>query len=142
MKITEIQRLKQLAGLQEFTDPEGQFTTTAAPGDDQQPKKGYAVRVVGTFVPPTSTFSAGDLWEALERILPNDYPSADYQAQGTQNTPQKRVLDTVKQRGSAIVKTGIPSLDIAETIVSKLENYRGRYDPQRPIPAEVIELDR
>lgn len=134
MKVTEI--------LKEFTDPEGQFTTTAAPGDEQQPKKGYAVRVVGTFVPPTSTFAAQDLWEALERVLPRDYPTAEYQNQDNQDSPQKRVLATVARQGSAIVKTGIPSLDIAETIVSKFENYRGRWRRDRPIPAEVIELDR
>ena len=134
MKVTEI--------LKEFTDPEGQFTTTAAPDDEEQSKKGYAVRVVGTFVPPQSDFAAQDLWEALERILPNDYPSADYQNQDKQNTPQKRVLATVGRQGSAIVKTGISSLDIAETIVSKFENYRGRWQRDRSIPAEVIELDR
>lgn len=131
-------KIKEL--LKEFTDPEGQYTTTAAPSNDQEPNKGYAVRVVGTFVPPRSTFAAADLWEALEKILPNDYPSADYQAQNNQNSPQKRVLATIERQGSAIVKTGIPTLDIAETIVNKFENYRGRYDPQRPIPAEVIEM--
>ena len=86
--------------------------------------------------------SAGDLWDSLERIHPNDYPSADFQMQDKQNTPQKRVLATVERQGSAIVKTGIASKDIAETLVSKFENYRGQYDPNRPIPAEVIELDR
>lgn len=140
MKLNELEQIKKLAGIKEYTDPEGQYTTTTAPGNEQQPNKGYAVRVVGTFVPPASTFAAADLWEALERILPRDYPSVDYQAQETQNSPQKRVLATVARQGSAIVKTGIPTLDMAETIVSKFENYRGRHDPRRSIPAEVIEL--
>ena len=128
--------------VKEFGDPQGQYTTTAAPNNQQQPRRGYAVRVVGTFVPPTSTFAAQDLWQALEKILPNDYPVAEYQNQDDENTPQKRVLATVARQGSAIVKTGIPSLDMAETIVSKFENFRGRWRPDRGIPAEVIELDR
>ena len=130
-------KIKEL--LKEYTDPQGQFTATSAPDDANDPKKGFAVRVVGQF---PRTFSAGDLWDSLERILPNDYPSADFQMQDKQNTPQKRVLATVERQGSAIVKTGIASKDIAETLVSKFENYRGQYDPNRPIPAEVIELDR
>lgn len=140
MKLNELEQIKKLAGIKEYTDPEGQYTTATTPGNDQQPSKGYAVRVVGTFVPPNSTFAAADLWEALERILPRDYPSANYQAQETQNSPQKRVLATVARQGSAIVKTGIPSRDIAETIVSKFENYRGRWRRDKSIPAEVIEL--
>lgn len=144
MKLNELQRIQQLAGLKEFTDPAGQYTTTAAPSDDQESKKGYAVRVIGTFVPPNSNFAAGDLWEALERILPNDYPTADYQAQETQNSPQKRVLQTIARQGSAIVKTGIANRDIAETIANKFENYKGRHrakdNPYGKIKAEVIEL--
>ena len=143
MRLTELERIRQLAGLREFNDPAGQFTTTAAPNDSNEPKKGFAVRVVGTFNPRLGgTFTAGDLWEALEKILPNDYPTADYQEQGTQNTPQKRVIYTVSRQGSAIVKTGIASQDMAETIASKFENYRGQYSPNHPIPAEVIALDQ
>lgn len=142
MKITEIERLKQLAGLREFNDPQGQFTTTAAPDNSQDPKKGYAVRVIGKFGGPNGTFAAEDLWRSLETILPRDYPNADFQNQDREKTPQLRVLQTVARQGSAIVKTGIPSLDIAETIANKFNTYRGPIDPQRPIPAEVIELDR
>ncbi len=142
MKLTEIERIRQLAGLKEYTDPTGQFTTTAAPSDANEPRKGFAVRVMGTFGGPRGTFAAQDLWEALERILPRDYPTADYQSQDTQNAPQKRVLDTVRRQGSAIVKTGIASKDMAETIVSKFENYHGRFEPSRSIPAEVIQLDQ
>ncbi len=133
-------KIKEL--LKEYTDPEGQFTTTAAPADDQAPKKGFAVRVVGTFGGPRGVFAAEDLWTALERILPGDYPTADYQNQDKQVTPQLRVLQTVKRQGSAIVKTGIPTRDMAETIASKFENYRGPIYPNRSIPAEVIELDQ
>lgn len=140
MKLNELQRLQQLAGVSKFTDPQGTFNTSTTPSDDQRPNQGFAVRVVGTFVPPRSDFAAQDLWEALERILPNDYPTADYQNQGNQNTPQKRVLATVERQGSAIVKTGIPTKDIAETIASKFESYRGRFDPARRIRAEVMEL--
>jgi hypothetical protein len=142
MKIDELKRIRSLAGLAEFTDPEGQFTTTAAPGDNQQPTKGFAVRVVGTFKPPTSTFAARDLWDALQTILPRDYPNADYQAQDRQDSLQRRILSTVAQRGSAIVKTGIPTLDMAETIAGKISAYRGKISPERPIPAEVIKLDQ
>ena len=140
MRLTELDRIRQLAGLREFNDPAGQFTTTAAPNE---PKKGFAVRVIGRFGPTTGgTFASGDLWEALERILPNDYPTADFQEQGTQNTPQSRVMRTVSRQGSAIVKTGIASQDMAETIASKFENYRGQHSPNHPIPAEVIALDQ
>ena len=143
MRLTELERIRQLAGLREFNDPAGQFTTTAAPNDSNEPKKGFAVRVIGTFGPDTGgTFASLDLWEALERILPNDYPTADFQAQGTQNTPQSRVMRTVSRQGSAIVKTGIASQDMAETIASKFENYRGQVSPKHPIPAEVIALDQ
>ncbi len=134
MKINQI--------IKEYTDPQGQFTTTAAPSDENAPRKGFAVRVVGTFGGPRGTFAAQDLWEALERILPQDYPLADYQNQDKQVTPQLRVLQTVSRQGSAIVKTGIPTRDMAETIASKFENYRGRFEPSRSIPAEVIQLDQ
>jgi hypothetical protein len=144
MKLTELERIRQLAGLREFNDPEGQFTTTAAPTNANEPKKGFAVRVIGTFGPDTGgTFASLDLWEALERILPNDYPTADFQdPKNRQNTPQSRVLRTVARQGSAIVKTGIASQDMAETIASKFENYRGQVSPNHPIPAEVIALDQ
>ena len=143
MRLTELERIRQLAGLREFNDPAGQFTTTAAPNDSNEPKKGFAVRVIGRFGPTTGgTFASGDLWEALERILPNDYPTADFQEQGTQNTPQSRVMRTVSRQGSAIVKTGIASQDMAETIASNFENYRGQQSPNHPIPAEVIALDQ
>ena len=131
-------KIKEL--LREFTDPEGQYTTTAAPSNDQEPNKGYAVRVVGRFGGPNGTFAAEDLWRSLETILPRDYPVADFQYQDKQKTPQLRVLQTVSRQGSAIVKTGIPSLDVAETIANKFNTYRGPIDPKRPIPAEVIEM--
>ena len=143
MRLTELERIRQLAGLREFNDPAGQFTTMVAPNNANEPKKGFAVRVIGTFGARTGgSFASGDLWEALERILPNDYPTADFQAQDTQNTPQSRVMRTVSRQGSAIVKTGIASQDMAETIASKFENYRGQYAPNHPIPAEVIALDQ
>jgi len=142
MKIDELERIRSLAGLAEFTDPEGQFTTTAAPSDDKQPTKGFAVRVVGTFKGSRGTFAARDLWDALQTILPRDYPNADYQAQDRQDSPQRRILQTVAQRGSAIVKTGIPTLDMAETIAGKIGAYRGKISPENPIPAEIIKLDQ
>jgi len=130
-------KIKEL--LREFTDPEGQYTTTAAPNNDSNPKRGFAVRVLGKF---PQNYGAEDLWQALQKILPRDYPNADFQDQDRQVTPQLRVLQTVSRQGSAIVKTGIPSKDMAETIAYKFEQFPLRYSrPNGRIQAEVIELD-
>jgi hypothetical protein len=113
--------------LNEFEMPVGQATGVAAQTNNT-PKKTYSVKVVGTFVNPT-VFMAKDLWRALEEILPRDYPRTPYQQQHATD-PQRRVIDDIKDDGFSIVKQGIKSLDIANTIASNFE--------ARSIPAEVI----
>jgi len=113
--------------LNEFEMPVGQATGVAAQTNNT-PKKTYSVKVVGTFKNPT-VFMAKDLWRALEEILPRDYPRTPYQQQYATD-PQRRVIDDIRDDGFSIVKQGIKSLDIANTIASNFE--------ARSIPTEVI----
>ena len=63
-------------------------------------------------------------WQALEAVLPRDYPGDSIAANVTANKlPATRAMLKVveiNKNGSAVVKSGIASEDIAETLVSKL----------------------
>jgi hypothetical protein len=57
-------------------------------------------------------------------VFPRDYPPADFQSVGQQMaSPQARVLNTIRRDGSAVVKSGISSRDMAETLANKLASY-------------------
>ena len=114
-------------GLNEFEVPVVQGTGTQAANT---PRKSYSVKIVGRFTGPQQNIQAVQVWQALEAILPRDYPRVPWKQQ-TGNEPQRRVIDDINNDGFSIVKQGINSQDIAETIVSKFES--------KGIPAEVID---
>ena len=95
-------------------------TDTYAP-----PSKGFAIRVHGPLggVQQVGT-PAATLWYGLSAVFPRDYPPAAFQSIGQQmGSPQAIVLNTIRREGSAVVKSGITSRDMAETLANKLANY-------------------
>lgn len=68
---------------------------------------------------PGRDFQARNAWEALAAVFPGDYPS--YVWYGA--TPAHYKVNEVTRRGRAVVKTGIGSRDIAESLVAKLVRF-------------------
>jgi hypothetical protein len=97
-------------------------TDTYAP-----PSKGFAIRVLGPIGSRGGQqvgTPAATLWYGLTAVFPRDYPPADFQSVGQQMaSPQARVLNTIRRDGSAVVKSGISSRDMAETLANKLSSY-------------------
>ena len=92
-------------------------TDTYAP-----PSKGYAIRVLG---PLGQRLPAATLWYGLTELFPKDYPPANFQSyEARPSSPQSRILDTVSSQGSAVIKSGIASRDLAETLANKLAKFR------------------
>ena len=92
------------------------------------PSKGFAIRVHGPFGSvhqgQRQGVPAATLWYGLTAVFPNDYPPAAFQSIGQQMaSPQARVLSTIRREGSAVVKSGIASRDLAETLANKLASY-------------------
>ena len=113
MKIRQIIKEYEVPDVVDATD-------TYAP-----PSKGYAIRVHGPLGSPRSNQTpAAALWYGLSEVFPRDYPPANFQNIGQQMaSPQARVLNTIRREGSAVVKSGIASRDLAETLANKLGNY-------------------
>ena len=114
-------------------------TDTYAP-----PSKGYAIRVLGPLgnVQQTGT-NAATLWYGLTEVFPRDYPPANFQSPAARpHTPQARILDTISSQGSAVVKSGIASRDLAETLANKLARFRpsGFHAGVGPIPMSQIQV--
>ena len=90
-------------GLNEFEVPVVQGTGTQAANT---PRKSYSVKIVGRFTGPQQNIQAVQVWQALEAILPRDYPRVPWKQQ-TGNEPQRRVIDDINNDGFSIVKQGI-----------------------------------
>lgn len=88
--------------------------TQSAPTTQQPPRRGYSIILTGK---PGRDWMAEYAWQALETVLPRDYPGQS--TTQTNNPAQHKVAEVAKQ-GSAVVKSGINSEDIAETLVAKL----------------------
>ena len=112
-------------------------TDTYAP-----PSKGYAIRVLGPLGQRSGT-PAATLWYGLTELFPRDYPPANFQSyEARPRTPQSRILDTVSSQGSAVIKSGIASRDLAETLANKLAKFRvsGFDSGVGPIPMSQIQV--
>jgi hypothetical protein len=131
MKINEIRRIQTLAGLNEFTDPEGQFTATAAPADDAAPKRSYAVRLTGLPAAPRGSLPAQLTWAALSGVLPRDYPPGDASSGGR---AQELVGQLATTKQPQIIKRGL-TRDMAETIAARIKNYHSGVR----IPVDTVE---
>jgi hypothetical protein len=114
-------------------------TDTYAP-----PSKGYAIRVLGPLGginwPGTP---AATLWYGLTEVFPRDYPPANFQSyEARPSSPQSRILDTISSQGSAVIKSGIASRDLAETLANKLAKFRvsGFDSGVGPIPMSQIQV--
>jgi hypothetical protein len=106
----------------------GQATGTTSQ-TDTPPNRSFGVMIKYT-LPGKDGNGAVKVWQALETILPRDYPRVPFQQQNTKE-PQARVLADLRNDQFSIVKQNISSQDIAETIASKFEG--------KGIPAEVID---
>ena len=112
-------------------------TDTYAP-----PSKGYAIRVLGPLGQRSGT-PAATLWYGLTELFPRDYPPANFQSyEARPSSPQSRILDTVSSQGSAVIKSGIASRDLAETLANKLAKFRvSGFDASAgPIPMSNIQV--
>ncbi len=112
-------------------------TDTYAP-----PSKGYAIRVLGPLGQRSGT-PAATLWYGLTELFPRDYPPANFQSyEARPSSPQARILDTVNSQGSAVIKSGIASRDMAETLANKLAKFRvsGFDSSAGPIPMSNIQV--
>lgn len=106
----------------------GQATGTNSQ-TDTPPNRSFGVMIKYT-LPGKDGNGAVKVWQALETVLPRDYPRVPFQQQSTRE-PQARVLADLRNDQFSIVKQNISSQDIAETIASKFEG--------KGIPAEVID---
>ena len=106
----------------------GQVTGTTSQ-TDTPPNRSFGVMIKYT-LPGKDGNGAVKVWQALETILPRDYPQVPFQQQSTKE-PQARVLADLRNDQFSIVKQNISSQDIAETIASKFEG--------KGIPAKVID---
>lgn len=109
------------------------------------PSNGYAIRVHGPLGSPRSNQTpAAALWYGLSEVFPRDYPAAGFQNIGQQMaSPQAKILNTIRREGSAVVKSGIASRDLAETLANKLGNYGPPPPPDETvgkIPMSNIEV--
>ena len=130
MKIRQIIKEYEVPDVVDATD-------TYAP-----PSKGYAIRVLGPLGQRSGT-PAATLWYGLTELFPRDYPPANFQSyEARPHTPQARILDTVSSQGSAVIKSGIASRDLAETLANKLAKFRvSGFDASAgPIPMSNIQV--
>jgi hypothetical protein len=79
---------------------------------DTPPRRAYSIALQGR---PGKDFRAEYAWKALNSVFPKEYPA-------DADTAEQKVAEVTK-RGSAIVKTGIASEDIADTYVAKLSRF-------------------
>ena len=130
MKIRQIIKEYEVPDVVDATD-------TYAP-----PSKGYAIRVLGPLGQRSGT-PAATLWYGLTELFPRDYPPANFQSyEARPSSPQARILDTVNSQGSAVIKSGIASRDMAETLANKLAKFRvsGFDSSAGPIPMSNIQV--
>lgn len=129
--------------LSEFGGDATQFSTPtqSTPVTQQPPRRGYSIILTGK---PGRDWMAEYAWEALEKVLPRDYPGDSRAANVSgSNLPVTRAMLKVQQahNGPVMVKTGIASEDIAETLVSKLVANRVPADFWRITSEDLDEGD-
>jgi len=113
--------------LSEFGGDATQFSTPtqSTPTTEHPPRKGYSIMLTGK---PGKDWMASYAWQALEKVLPRDYPGDSIAAAAHGSTlPVTRAILKVQEaskKGSAVVKTGIASEDVAETLVARLAANR------------------
>jgi hypothetical protein len=132
MKINELQRIQQLAGLNEFTDPEGQFTAVAAPADPA-PQRTYAVRLIGLPEKRMIGLPAELVWKALSGVLPREYPPGSAAQPGPAQVLVGKLVTTKQPQ---IIKRGLTK-DVAETIEKRISNYHG--GGVMSIPVDIVQ---
>ena len=97
---------------------------------DNPPKKGFKLVIQG---PLRYNLPALTIHHSLPKVFPQDYPDVKF---GTPGTPQERVLDQLRKTEKSVVKSGIPSMDMAETYRQKLCSYDFFIDEQNRASSE------
>ena len=97
---------------------------------DNPPKKGFKLVIQG---PLRYNLPALTIHHSLPKVFPQDYPDVKF---GTPGTPQERVLDQHRKTEKSVVKSGIPSMDMAETYRQKLCSYDFFIDEQNRASSE------
>ena len=97
---------------------------------DNPPKKGFKLVIQG---PLRYNLPASTIHHSLPKVFPQDYPDVKF---GTPGTPQERVLDQLRKTEKSVVKSGIPSMDMAETYRQKLCSYDFFIDEQNRASSE------
>jgi len=77
---------------------------------DTPPRRAYSIVLDGR---PGQKYRAEQAWKALTSVFPKDYPGE----------AAEHKISEVAKKGSAMVKTGIASEDLAQTYVSKLSKF-------------------
>jgi hypothetical protein len=98
--------------------------TQSTPTTEPPPRRGYSIHLIKKPGANGANYEAKDAWLALSAVFPKDYPLAGPNNDGP---AQHKVYEVVKN-GSAVVKSGIGSEDIAETLVAKLVKFLVPYD--------------
>ena len=125
---------------------EGDIETITAPTSNNQPSRGFAIKVHGPLgtSPRLNGIPAVTLWEGLSAVFPDKYPPKDYQNLGAQlDSPQAKVFNQIQRAGSAVVASGIASRDLAETLAHKLATYKPTstdYEGIGPIGKKFVEV--
>jgi hypothetical protein len=107
-KVGEFDPRQQVTELEaaDIVNPNAQTSTP--------PRRAYSIVLDGRAGKPGGNrYRAVNAWNALAMVFPQDYPG---------ESAQYKVAEVAK-KGSAIVKTGISSEDIAETYVAKLSKF-------------------
>jgi hypothetical protein len=112
---------------------------------DNPPKKSFKLILQGKFGNKPGNMNSETVWHALPDVFPRDYPKADYGHEI--RVPQDLIVDQIGQTGSAVIKSGIPSMDLAETYRQKLcsLNYPDSIIPTRTtgkIPLECCQIEQ
>lgn len=123
-------KIKQI--IKEFGDPQGQYTTIAAPVTAPPvPNKGFVVRLTGLAGTPDK--QAQIVWAALSSVLPRDFPPGDGEG-GYSLKAQELVARVAKTKQPQVIKSGLTK-DMAETVASKITNWPAN----GKIPTDVVE---
>ena len=123
-------KIKQI--IKEFGDPQGQYTTTAAPvAAPPEPNKGFVVRLTGLAGTPDR--GAQLAWAALSSVLPKDFPPGDGEG-GYSLKAQELVARVARTKQPQVIKGGLTK-DMAETVASKITNW----PTNGKIPTDVVE---
>ena len=99
--------------------------TQSTPTTEHPPRRGYSIHLIAGPGSNAVNYRGGDCEQALCGVFPRDYPTCYNGRPGPDGYHSKAIMKISEAavNGSAVVKSGIGSEDIAETLVAKLVKY-------------------